>query len=1144
MPINTLLVDNLIASTQLNPDLVNGLGTPALKGPIASGVDLKTIADHVHIDLATDGTNTSHARPTMLAGISSFVENVETAWNAANISNLPANVQQDFLEWQGMIAAVALSNIYRGMGLDLSVTQITLNPADAAMRCVQMEMAKDDKYEPAAAACVLYYICQKGTPFAIYHPDIGLCPMREYDPDLFDGVLTWYKKVPGNCHAGWQDILSLDDFCLRRVAWWANANGLILYHNYLNRKKPDLPVLPAALAAAGSVKNASVIDNVWAGNGTKFGTAMQAYLDAAGLPQPMPELFLDKMMISSIGSAANNRMVYNTAAGPQLICFTGDGGALANYVPVPPFRDGIMDLLQYCQLNALTFTAKLNAGNVLQSVTVSVTIHTPTGPLTLKKIYGSNQLTLGQMPYLKLWPFVPMPAGMNLWKSYYATWHPQTQGLVSLPGIPLMAGQMGYAWGAQGTLHQVFRPTAVTDSWPVCIGSAPFRYAVLTSTDIQTAAVTPAGLLFMPEYPTFPVAQGTQAPVTMAVDFGTTSTVCALQSPALPAITTLPFKDYSKCVSCEDDTARDTVNIMRWLGSKETGPDWQWDQKLFSIAQLFDQNPPVIAPGILPNVANRKYYVDGRLFLASGDALVALASAGGAGSLEAQKIMTDMKFNHALDVNNYHAATVFLSGIYMHAVLYLFSQQFIPTPNVNFMDLRVSYPNGVTLDALKTNWGFAVNVLNRVLHPSLTAPITTLLATPASFYTEATAATAYQAATNPALFANGLVSMDIGGGTTDISISNQALHPGEVRNLSIRYAGREIMVSSLVEFYRKHNPALPSIVDGQSFSKIWPATQEAASLCNQFDVRCTPGAAGTTIPFLHGLTNDSTARMNVEMLLAMGMNMGPVANLNPTNLPRQLIAMKFIMLLRVAASAVRENIDMWKDADGNLATIGNSLQINLSVNGTSAQLLQYVFDCTMPQLAALATPAVLLAGTMRSCLDLMNEIFDDVLAPVLPDGIKTDLHIHVNSNVAQKLDVSYGMLQPTIAGLAPAIPPVPMTDATRAAKEAAMKVTINGRSFADLNTYVDSLLPYWTKYEEIYFPAPMGDNHGLGPNVKVMTDVVTQANLEAYFTTARMAVRNNRAAFMIEPELKPYVDQLIGMYLVEEILDWVIAQHQ
>ena len=32
--------------------------------------------------------------------------------------------------------------------------------------------------------------------------------------------------------------------------------------------------------------------------------------------------------------------------------------------------------------------------------------------------------------------------------------------------------------------------------------------------------------------------------------------------------------------------------------------------------------------------------------------------------------------------------------------------------------------------------------------------------------------------------------------------------------------------------------------------------------------------------------------------------------------------------------------------------------------------------------------------------------------------------------------------------------------------------------------------------------------------------------------------------FMIEPEQTAFIDQFIGMYMVEELLDWVIAQSQ
>ena len=137
MPINTKLVDNLIACTELNPQLVPALADGATKGPFQSALDLGQIAKAVKVsNLTPDGTaNTSHARPTMFSGVSSFVENVKTVLAAVS-SGAPAGAAaaltetavKDFAEWQGMIAAVALSNVYCGMGLNLSVEQMNINP--------------------------------------------------------------------------------------------------------------------------------------------------------------------------------------------------------------------------------------------------------------------------------------------------------------------------------------------------------------------------------------------------------------------------------------------------------------------------------------------------------------------------------------------------------------------------------------------------------------------------------------------------------------------------------------------------------------------------------------------------------------------------------------------------------------------------------------------------------------------------------------------------------------------------------------------------------------------------------------------------------------------------------------------------------
>lgn len=1196
MPINQKLVDNLIACTQLNANLVAGLNTPAIKGPIPSAASLADIASHVEVSNLTPSENadTSHARPTMLASISSFVENVKAACDAVSTAaqpgayqNLSPIAKQNFAEWQGMIAVVALCNIYSVTGLNLSVKEIRMDGSgNAAIRCVLMELEKDRNYREAVKESqgVLYYICQNEKPFAVFHPEIGLCPMREYDSGIFEGVIPWYREVPNDCHAGWGDILTLDTFCLSRVAHWAKINDQLIYQAYLEERRGPFAPLPDALERQDSVADASIIESVWPKKGIAFGTAVMAYLDERQVARRMPDVFLDKMMISSIGSGENNKMVYNTAAEKVRIQFQNDDGILTAFAPVPPFNPTIMDVLGSCSLGHLDFFADLDGQRQLKGVRVELTINTSTGELHTAKTYDYQHLCLGQMPYLMLWPFVPMPTGIPLWKSYYATWHDQLQDLSPLKGadgklISIVDGKMGFEWGTQGTTHSVCCHTAVNDAWRVCVGSEPLRYAILTKTDVVSGTMEDLGLVFMPKYPEFSPMQGKPVginPVKLAVDFGTTSTMCAMSSPMFDGVTevALPFKDYSCCATCEDEKAKKIVNTMNWLGNEKCGPSWKWDQKLFSVAQLFDQLPTSINRMIQGQAGSQKYYIDGRLFLTSGDVLAALAgkAKGGADLLKAQQIMNDMKFNHALDVENYHAASIFLAGVYLYAILYLLSEKIIPTPGTDFVKLLVSYPNDVTLDALKQNWQFARDILSTIVDGSLLNPINTMLVSADQFFNEATATTAYQRRPGaPVSFTSDLVSLDIGGGTSDISISNEALHPGDVRNLSVRYAGREIMVTSLVELYRKVNPATPSVIDESSFSRLW--SSESGILWNQFNALCSTDDPNRA--FLHSLTKNSTLRMDVELLLAQGMNLGPASNMNPTNLLRQLIAMKFIMLLRVVADMVRENIDMWvnpKTKELNL--IGDRLEINLSVSGTGAQMLQYIFDCSMPQLVNLQIPEALDGTTpMAQCLNMMNTAFDEELRGVLPVGVHTSLKIYVDPDVAQKLDVSYGMLQPGIELLTPkkpaataavlvpgfpvaAAPVGSMPAAVREEKRLEMEARVNSYHNITLAEYIEGkkdaagnvvhhgLMDYWKWYEQIFFPAPIETNRGLGPKVNTMSSLMERTVYMPFFTAARTAVAKGRSGFMIEPEQTAFIDQFIGMYMVEELLDWVIAQSQ
>lgn len=107
-----------------------------------------------------------------------------------------------------------------------------------------------------------------------------------------------------------------------------------------------------------------------------------------------------------------------------------------------------------------------------------------------------------------------------------------------------------------------------------------------------------------------------------------------------------------------------------------------------------------------------------------------------------------------------------------------------------------------------------------------------------------------------------------------------------------------------------------------------------------------------------------------------------------------------------------------------------------------------------------------------------------------------------------------------------------------------MQRTVSGYDLKSLDAYISDLKYYWEQYEEIYFPNPSITNRGLGIQVKAMSELMEASVYNAYFTSAKMEVAKSRAPYMIEPEQEAYLDQLKGMYMVEELLNWLIAQNQ
>lgn len=1213
MTINQRFPANLISSAKLDAQLVPGLNASGTGAQIVNA-GLSEIAEAIQISVhRAAAVSADHARPSMLASLSSFAKNVGDALKAvapgavAPFSSLDPVAHQDFAEWQGMIAAVALSNVYSGAGLNLSVSPVALIEAgNVVHKCVLLEMLKDGVYGDSVTTAIgdtmqgcLYYICQDGKPFAVFHPQIGLCAMKNYDPSIFEGILPWYENK-GDCHGNWKMVIDpdtttslLDNFCLRRIQWWANQNGMLNYAVFVGSHLSPVGakvVLDGKLKSASLMANAVNIDSTWPGKGTAFGTSMAFYTDGAGKAQGLPKLFNDNMLLTSMATASSNHLIYNTPDGEKPICFSNHPTELQNIAPVAPFRSEFVDLLEACKLEDLDFQAEVLGGK-LCGVTVQASIRNSHGEVFhIGKRYDSEHLKLGKLPYMMIWPYIPLPKGMNLWKDFYATWHDQISSIsmVEKPAVNTPpddkflppVSDLTFDFGIQGTTHSICRVTAETKPWTVCKSASPFRYAMVKEM-VDGIPQTSWGLIFLPEYEFYNPgamgigvlhASGGPTAIQLAVDFGTTSTVCALKTTLLNhgQVTPLPYRDYSRTVTCSEDDAKKIVDEQHWLGKGNTGKALNWDQKIFSVAQLFGKGGGFALGGVV-NAGNQEYYIDGRMFLISGEAMVNYASAGNTADdpLLTQQIMSDMKFNDTLNVQNTLAASVYLAGVYMHAVLYLLSQKVIPVQDVDYLELRASYPNDVTLGALKQNWNNAYGILSTMMDPALIVPIQGLLnghadpkGNPVSqFFSEATATTAYlHGAMAPigVKAAKNLVSLDIGGGTTDISITSVNYH-NTVRKLSFRYAGREIVVASLIEFFRKFHDNTVIGTREDAFQQIWP--NSGNTIMNQF-LELTQFDDGSATPFaLQNLTDNSSIQMDIELLLSEGMDLGKVPIQMQNNLLRQLMALKFLMVMRIVARMIKEHLDIWiNPLTGQLDTTNGILEIDLSVSGTSAQVLQYIFDSNLTGLQALADAP---AGQMLQLKQLLEAMLDEELDGKVPNGVKTNLRIYVNPNVKEKREVCFGMLDPEIydyvitpAGkkfkLGAMALDTTLAEADRKAKVADTKVMLRNYRQNELDEYLrgktnangireHGLLDFARAYENIFFAhAPKGNLPISGINT--ISELLV--NYTGALGAAQMNVANKKAVYMVEPEQEPYRDLLACTYLVEEILNSEIAKRQ
>lgn len=984
-------------------------------GPACITVSLNNLVDYLPGNVK-DGENTSQAIPNPLAHVTSFVTCVETVnkrieargkrRREAVLESLKEEERTCYFEWLGLSAVVALRGIYSVSGLDVEMEAIELNVdriLDSAILFALKNMGSSYSFfvDDGLGKGALYYLKQGGSYFAIYNDEIGLCPMRIYDRDIFEGVVPWFKN------GKWEDplaVLENNQFALECYKAWmfhmgfgAHVDAVGIANNLKN-----------SFSALGWDTVNRELANAYSriGNPNKANNFCQvccAYTDANNRKNKLPALLTQTLVLAGIGvnesgEPDSSNLGYNDRNGEwKSLRITEADAELdflkENFRPVLPFTEEAAQLYSMVfEINNLKFTAaarRENGEDVLASITAEFDLYL-TGvkqSFIFSKTYrasenrNKNQIYKCDLPYLMVWPWIELPA--DSWNHFYAL---QMESLSSYKDIKQVA-KCKVSLELTGAEVCNIQERGEEENWKVYQSSERFSYALLSAgvRGEKGDTVTVAGGVIMIQR-IKNRADETFDEYTLSIDFGTTSTVCAIQ-PQGGKEELLTYQDYSKNMTIGNENMSEVAEKC-WLGKYKKDDDKTLLRgKTLTVAQLFRDNKEAELQR-----GNDMPFITGRFFLASARILCRYAKSDNFNNFAARGIFNDLKFSSVNDIDEQRASTLFLAGVYTQALLYVLSQKTVG----RITQLKVSYPSVLTLGNLKTLWNSTDKVINSLLTKNSQYKLPEL-----QFFTEAEAA----AKTNTKYVNNATsyINIDIGGGTTDVSIAGiaQPCRSGE-ESLSFKYAGRDMIIDTFIQLYR-HWKGEESAGRKKNFEAIWSSEDSITKeLIRFFLKQCDESDTATLNTTAAGSeAKIDSLRMAVEILL--NDNSMTLPNDEAYLIIRSVITAKFIMLMYMVAEFIGEH----KEAllPGCAGTRTQKI-IPLVFTGAAAQILGHVFVCNVNDLKDLNSFD---GGSKAALLQKLAEMIR--AAAKIEEEVVVNLII--SPAVKEKSEVAYGLLNCT-----------------------------------------------------------------------------------------------------------------------------------
>jgi len=803
---------------------------------LGPNMTLENIADFIAENYDNADMAINHAIPSPLAYLESMKQNLRTEPEKRN--------EKLYNKWLGVMCMIALNGIY---GFDIRVGTIDLNDNVLINKIYKDCLKNDEDYD--INSLVVFYRGEKvsadgtvlvsGKPFAFAHREIGICPFKAIENDLLYDV-DWYDELKQE----WLDPIKelfergTNDKTIPNTRL---ASALMDWFSKLNQfskmmgdeTRFNTIVINAVIE---KIKNYFIKDSVKEqplyfapikpdgyANPENINTALELQYVPVSIVQSIycgfdiPTVFTKKLLTV-------HRDMFPSLSPFKLISIDAD----IRFIP-PLLCDFVANTGNYkFDYSKMLFNSDETEEGGMITVRIPIVASLDDGTTVtinrrMRYSVSTSVWFLANCQYLSVWPSAKIDK--SLWRKYYVGVFEGIEDYFECKwyGKPFNEDNI-YKYTKNENSNRIdFRPAVSAEdekeyeffevssnlgnenkSWGVhTTSSFPDYITVLIDENEGNENVEYGVIPVIPKSVITPNL--TDETYCIAIDFGTSNTHCAIGARQVgntkdfpDTITTsdemLPI-ELSNGVNKEKHQALVEKIATRYWVPREINPN----EYFSSAGQLFTHTNITKNDTPLPMNMQRRNLplIDGRIIDLSADVFEGIyTDEKKRHSLIEEHVYTSMKMmtktGDAQYAPNYYAIRVFLVNVLMNTALYAIIKKRASIP----LNIGFAYPDTMTGQHVRNAFSWAIESLNEFIGCEVFSRTDH-----ATVISEALSVSKYyELQENGAVNTQGFITADIGGGTTDISVTKRDLNDKYSTNrgtLSFRFAGRVATIESI-----------------------------------------------------------------------------------------------------------------------------------------------------------------------------------------------------------------------------------------------------------------------------------------------------------------------------------------------------------